>query len=968
MNIKSNEKTILLVEDEQLIAASTKMVLEKTGYSVITVMTGESAVELITEGKRIDLILMDIDLGSGMDGTEAAQKILKISNLPIIFLTSHSESGMVEKVKGITRYGYVIKTSGDFVLLSSIEMALELFETQKRVNENQERYYQLFENIQSAFALHEIVFDENNQPVDFVFLLVNSAFEKFTGLNRDNILGQHFTSILGGDDNSELMNKCFKIALTGEAETFENYAAGLDKYYSISAYCPKKGTFAVIFSDITDFKNYQNDLEEREFQYHSLADSGLALIWKSGTDALCNYFNEPWYRFRGKTPEEELGTGWLDGVHPDDRQQCNKIYMDAFSQKEKFDMQYRLMNADGTYHWIRDLGSPNYKSNGEFLGYIGHCFDITESKHFENALKESEETSKTLLNSFPESVFLMYPDGEILRINETAASRLNSCPDSLTGKNIYDFIPEEAAEKRKRIVETVVRNKKPQKYEDEIDGIIFDNLISPIMDVPGIVSRLAVIGIDITERKKSENSLIEIQDMLNSVQHIARIGGWQWHFETDKFYWSNEVYRIHDLDPDDSLLNPEELINRSLLCYDLPGRNLLVEAFKHCKTDGEPYDLELPFTSTAGRHMWVRTAAIPVFNGGKVEKIVGHIMDITDYKTQKNELVLSEEKFRTIFDLSKVGAVIVGLDKRFQKCNDAFCRFIGCTEKELIGKTISDVTHPDDIDIGMDALKEMIQGKIESAQFQKRYIRKDGSTVWGDINICMMKDKNHKPYVFLPVIVDITKQKKSDEEIRRQLREKEIILREVNHRIKNNIASVESLINLQMHSTENEEAIAILQDAIGRIKSVRILYDKLVSVDEYHVTSVRSYFETLIDSIINIFPDSGNVSVEKDISDFTFDLKRLFPLGTIVNELITNTMKYAFKGRESGKIRISLHRNDVQVRLEITDNGIGFPDGFDYTNSGGFGLTLVNILVEQLNGTFSMQTDNGIKTVIEFNI
>jgi CheY-like chemotaxis protein len=106
--------------------------LESFGYRVVTALSGEEAVELVMENDAISLVLMDIDLGSGMDGAEAAQRILDVRNLPVIFLTSHSERAMVEKVQGITRFGYVIKSTGDFVLRSTIEMAYELFEKQRR--------------------------------------------------------------------------------------------------------------------------------------------------------------------------------------------------------------------------------------------------------------------------------------------------------------------------------------------------------------------------------------------------------------------------------------------------------------------------------------------------------------------------------------------------------------------------------------------------------------------------------------------------------------------------------------------------------------------------------------------------------------------------------------------------------------------------------------------------------------------
>ncbi|MEI7849271.1 MAG: diguanylate cyclase [Chloroflexota bacterium] len=134
-------------------------------------------------------------------------------------------------------------------------------------------------------------------------------------------------------------------------------------------------------------KQTEEALTEKEVQYRALADSGKALIWTSGMDKLCNYFNQPWLNFTGRRLEQELGNGWAEGVHPDDFQRCLDVYVAAFDQREAFDMEYRLRHNTGEYRWIQDLGTPNYNSNNEFIGYIGHCFDITEHKHLEEQLR-----------------------------------------------------------------------------------------------------------------------------------------------------------------------------------------------------------------------------------------------------------------------------------------------------------------------------------------------------------------------------------------------------------------------------------------------------------------------------------------------------------------------------------------------------------------------------------------------------
>lgn len=144
-------------------------------------------------------------------------------------------------------------------------------------------------------------------------------------------------------------------------------------------------------------------LLEKEVQYKNLADSGLTLIWTAGTDKLCDFFNKPWLEFTGRELEQEIGNGWAEGVHPDDFDACLKTYVTAFDKREPFQMEYRLRHHSGEYRWISDLGKPNYNSQGDFIGYIGNCFDITEHKNIEQALllaKEHAEESDRLKTAF----------------------------------------------------------------------------------------------------------------------------------------------------------------------------------------------------------------------------------------------------------------------------------------------------------------------------------------------------------------------------------------------------------------------------------------------------------------------------------------------------------------------------------------------------------------------------------------
>lgn len=163
---------------------------------------------------------------------------------------------------------------------------------------------------------------------------------------------------------------------------FEEFSQSLDKWLEIHAY-PSPDGIAVYFRDITTRKRAEEAQRESEERFQIMADSSPIMIWMSGLDKLCDYFNQPWLDFTGRTLEEELGNGWFENVHPEDLQLCIDTYFTAFDARQKFTMEYRLRRFDGEYCWILDIGIPRFTPDGSFVGYIGSCLDITDRKRVE---------------------------------------------------------------------------------------------------------------------------------------------------------------------------------------------------------------------------------------------------------------------------------------------------------------------------------------------------------------------------------------------------------------------------------------------------------------------------------------------------------------------------------------------------------------------------------------------------------
>lgn len=214
------------------------------------------------------------------------------------------------------------------------------------------------------------------------------------------------------------------------------------------------------------------------------------------------------------------------------------------------------------------------------------------------------------------------------------------------------------------------------------------------------------------------------------------------------------------------------------------------------------------------------------------------------------------------------------------------------------------------------------------------------------------------------VVRDATALRASEASLRARLLEKETLLREVHHRVKNNLASVESLLNMQATDSNNVETVTALQNAMARVGGIRILYEKLTHNEGQGPLLVKDYVEPLVDSIVSIYESRPGIVVKTRVDEFYLDSKTLFSVGIIINELLTNVMKYAFTGRDAGEAYVSLTMNKQEMILVVKDNGAGLKPAETNKANNGFGLTLISMISKQLNGDFSVVSSNGTENVV----
>ncbi len=282
--------------------------------------------------------------------------------------------------------------------------------------------------------------------------------------------------------------------------------------------------------DITERKQAEEKLkalaeqtEESEQRFRQLADGAPVMIWTSGIDKLCTYFNAPWLAFTGRTLEQELGNGWAEGVHPADMQRCLDIYTSSFDARTPFSMDYRLRRWDGQYRWIVDNGIPFYAPDGTFTGYIGSCIDITERRSLEQQLQYSEQKLRSLVESNIFGVIVSDTAGRIYETNERFAQMVGYSKDELLSGAVTwrHLVPPDFQEIQAQIDQTILSTGVIPPWEKEYlrkDGSRLPVLVAGAM-IDQERGHALVVILDISERIEAERRK---QEFLSMVSHELR--------------------------------------------------------------------------------------------------------------------------------------------------------------------------------------------------------------------------------------------------------------------------------------------------------------------------------------------------------------------------------------------------------------------------------------------------------------
>ncbi len=351
----------------------------------------------------------------------------------------------------------------------------------------------------------------------------------------------------------------------------------------------------------------------------------------------------------------------------------------------------------------------------------------------------------------------------------------------------------------------------------------------------------------------------------------------------------------------------------------------------------------------------------------EIPSFYGAMSDITESEKLQDEKDLVTKEAQDLYENAPCGYYGINSDGEFTKINKTLLKWLQYKSEELLGQNISVIHTPE----SMLEWKNLRNSFTENGNIENKietYIRKDGSTFPVILNSNIIQDKNGDILNTRSMVTDISDRIKYEEEISKSLKEKEILLKDIHHRVKNNLQIVSSMLFIQARKIDNQDAKNVLIESQNRINSIALLHEKLYMSKSLSLVDYDDYLKRVIDQFISTWAKKlEKIELEIDAKGVMLNSEQAIPCSLIINEIITNSMKYAFPDANSGKITIKCTQDEDHTVLECFDNGIGFQKvDKPKTKSLCLGIDLIKGFTEQLNGKIEFSSDNGTYYRIEF--
>ncbi len=473
---------------------------------------------------------------------------------------------------------------------------------------------------------------------------------------------------------------------------------------------------------------------------------------------------------------------------------------------------------------------------------------------------------------------------------------------------------------------------------------------------------------DLLERKVEERTaelvaanleLERRETLLRQAEELAHLGSFDLDLKTKQLEWTEELYRLYGRDPQtfqptyETFLDAVHPDDRDRLQAQLVGATL----------EHKPFDLEERIIRPDGSVRVLQTRGRVFNDEHKMPvRLAGCCQDITERK--QNEAVRS--KLAQLVESSDDAMIVLSPAGLVETWNAAASKLFGYAATEVVGMSAKQLV-PEALHERLDGLVARIDRGERLEPYEMQHRRKDGSTFEAQVTLSGVVDASGQVVAISKVMRDITSHKKIENQIRASLREKDVLLREIHHRVKNNLQVIASLLNIQLSAERSDAARKSLIESQNRIQSMALVHQLLYLSKDLSNIDAGEYVAKLTTRLVetyNIAPE--RIAVEVSAQPLRLDIDRAIPCGLIINELVTNALTHAFPDQRTGRIWVTIEQSEGNVMLTVADDGIGIPVGLQIGKATTFGLRIAHTLTMQLDGTISLSRENGTVVRVVF--
>ncbi len=933
---------------------------------------------------------------------------------------------------------------------------------------------------------------DNNLKV----IYVNKAAEKLFETKREIIIGKDILEAFPKGKKTIFQEGYINLLQERKVFEFESHfnVHPFDNWFLVRVF-PYKNGFNIFIQDITQLKTAANIPRDHEHRWTNLISNlpGITYRCRNDENWTMEFISNQCKQITGYNPSDLINNSKIaynDLILEEDQQQVYNCIQDAISKQEPYEIIYRIKTSNDEIKWVWERGFGVSEGNKD-LFLEGFIEDITERKHAEDALKQSEERNRTILEKIPATVWMTDQKLKFISSLGSGRSLLGFAEEEVIGMSVNDFFNTEDPQHPAIVAHNCALAGESVNYSIEHNNIIWECYLEPSVDEEENVTGVIGVAYDVTKQKEAEN-LLKISEekyrsiFENSMEGIfqstlegryisvnpsfARIGGFDSpeeminsvsnikelyvnpkdraeiirllksqeivnNFETEirrkdgSIIWI--IINVRAVRDEDGKLNflqgsiiditqrkhAQETLRRSkerlrliidsshdfIYSYNTQGRftsankslyesmglseeeiigkthNELGFSPEQCqewdRLHEEVYRTDNTVTAFSSTIMPDRQiydyelVLNPLHdNQGNITGISGITRNITERKKAEKALKESEKKYRTLFESDPDYTILLDLEGNLLDVNSAATEIIGQSKEELMGKHFMDLTifPPEELDIHASNFSNFSEGHIVKP-YEAQIYDKNGGIRWIEVKLTSIKKDNIISYILI-ISSDITERKRAENEIKASLREKDVLLKEIHHRVKNNMQIISSLLNLQKQYVEEEEAVNVLVESQNRVKSMAMVHEKLYQSHDLTKINVPEYVKKLIKDLFYSYAiKEDQIRPVIHVDEIILNMETAIPCGLIINELVSNSLKYAFPNGREGVIVVSLKEKNDKYQLKIGDNGIGLPEGLDFKHTNSLGLQLVNSLAGQIDGELELECSQGTEFKITFS-